>query len=365
MQSIRFTLLFIFTVITHSVATADTLQLRDNYPDQYVVVKGDTLWNIAGKFLQNPWEWPTLWKGNRDVVEDPHWIYPGEVLYLAFDELGNPYITNQLTDVQSYTEINTNPHSDLPSFKLQPGVKSTDLKDAVPAIPLKSIQSFLTNSNVINKNDIAESPYIFFNDEGRLMSSEIIPTYARNKFNQPWITGQEYDVIRQTRDYINPNNPEAILGTEALYLGRAKINKIKGEVASVNILDSKLEIIEGDRLVPINQSITQASFLPKSATVEATIIANFASQKAAAIFDTIVIDKGTKDDVNAGDVFFIYSAQQDTAIDRVDEDRPVLELPQHRKGLVIAFKTFENVSYGLIVESKEPIFNLDRLSPPD
>lgn len=361
MQSFRLLLIAAATILLNSIASANTLQLRDNYPDKYVVVKGDTLWDIAGRFLQNPWEWPQIWKGNRDVVEDPHWIYPGEVLYLAFDDNGNPYITNQLPTDYS----NVQPHSDLATYKLRPGVKSSDIKDAVPAIPLKSIQSFLTNSNVVNKEDIQQAPYVFFNDEGHIMSSEIVSTYARNKYKQPWSVGQKYDVIRETRDYIDPNNPEKILGTEALYLGRAKITKIKGEVASVNILDSKQEIIEGDRLVPINQAVTQASFLPNAAKTEATVIANFASQNAAAIFDTVILDKGTNSEISPGDVFFIYSAEQGTAVDRIDDERPTLELPQHRKGLVIAFKTFENVSYGLIVESKEPIFNLDRLTPPD
>ena len=58
------------------------LELSDNPPDRYVVVKGDTLWGISKRFLKSPWRWPDLWGMNKDAVRNPHLIYPGNVLVL-------------------------------------------------------------------------------------------------------------------------------------------------------------------------------------------------------------------------------------------------------------------------------------------
>src|SRR5690606_1125610 len=92
-----------------------------NAPDQHTVVRGDTLWDISGRFLQNPWCWPQVWDMNREDIKNPHWIYPNQVIY--FDRAANRL------------RLGSSPDG-MHTVKLSPGIRSTRLEDtAIPSIP--------------------------------------------------------------------------------------------------------------------------------------------------------------------------------------------------------------------------------------
>ena len=71
-------------------AQADTIALNPNHPERYVVVKGDTLWDISARFLRDPWKWPDVWEMNPQI-KNPHLIYPGDVITLTFHD-GKPVL---------------------------------------------------------------------------------------------------------------------------------------------------------------------------------------------------------------------------------------------------------------------------------
>ena len=116
-------------------AMADQLRLKAGYPESYVVQKGDTLWDISGKFLSKPWKWPEIWHANPQVA-NPHLIYPGDRLSLVY--------------VDGQPRIMLNRGASRGTIKLSPKVRSTPMAEAIPTIPLEAINSFLLSNRIVN-----------------------------------------------------------------------------------------------------------------------------------------------------------------------------------------------------------------------
>jgi len=101
--------------------------VNPRHPDQYVVLPGDTLWDIASLFLQDPWYWPEIWQINPQVA-NPHLIYPGDLLSLSYDADGQPILQLQRGIERGAGVVE----------RLSPRVRSEPLTDAIPTIPAKS-----------------------------------------------------------------------------------------------------------------------------------------------------------------------------------------------------------------------------------
>src|SRR5688500_9926720 len=123
-------------------------ELRAGHPTTYVVQKGDTLWDIAGKFLGQPWLWPEIWQANPQV-ENPHRIYPGDVLSLAYVD-GEPRITS---------------------------AAGPQVGAAIDTIPLSQIEPFLKQFTVVE--DVKSLPYVVGLEDGRLVASAGQLVYVR------------------------------------------------------------------------------------------------------------------------------------------------------------------------------------------
>ena len=125
-------LILLFGLSSLSIATE--IALQDSHPDRYVVVKGDTLWGIAGKFLKEPWRWPEIWKMNKQQIKNPHWIYPGDMIVLDTSG-GSPELRLVKT---------------LETVKLSPRVRAEPTEtNAIPSIPQAAIGPFLSKPLVI------------------------------------------------------------------------------------------------------------------------------------------------------------------------------------------------------------------------
>lgn len=339
-----------------STVLADSLLLRSDYPDKYVVVQGDTLWDIAGRFLNNPWDWPEIWEKNTDVVEDPHWIYPGEALYLRFDDMGNPYLSKDIGPSDIGLGLDT--------VKLSPEVRISDLDQAIPAVPLDLIQPFINGAQVYPQGVLDAAPYIFAHEEDEIVGDKGEWMFARGNTKQ-WVEGEVFQIVRQSQNYVSLDDPDTILGVEAELIGQAVVENVRNDIAALEILNNVIEVRKGDRLVPSQYVELASSFMPTPGKHSARLIDSISLMEHMSAYDAAVIDLGKASGVKEGEVFEIYDEYQHTSVDVYDQQANELHLlPQKRKGLGMVFKVFDNVSYVLIMESLQPIKKGDWLGSP-
>src|SRR6478735_2796532 len=123
-------------------AFAASVELAKDHPDTYTVRKGDTLWSISARFLQRPWQWPEVWQANPQV-HNPHLIYPGDVLNLAYLN-GRPSI-----GVASHGGGGFEPH-----------VRGEPLESAIKPLPLSVIEDFLKKPRLLGEEDFKHAPHV-------------------------------------------------------------------------------------------------------------------------------------------------------------------------------------------------------------
>ena len=189
-------------------------QLAPDAPGSYVVVKGDTLWDISGRFLKEPWRWPEIWNMNREQIKNPHWIYPGDVIKLLFDENGNPYLS--LANGERGENV-----------RLQPRARVDTLATAIPSIPSKVISPFLSLPLVIDEGALANAPRIIATEDGRVVVGAGNSAYAIGLQQSQGIKWQIYRPGKALA-----NSAGEILGYEANYLGEAKVVRF-GETSTI------------------------------------------------------------------------------------------------------------------------------------
>jgi hypothetical protein len=366
-------------------AVADDVQLKSDHPDRYVVVKGDTLWGIAGKFLQDPWKWPEVWNMNREQIKNPHRIYPGDVIVL--DTSGDE---PQLRLLQE-------------TVTLQPDVIVEPLeKEAVQAISPNIIEPFLSRPLIIEKDALEDAPTIIAGPDNRVALSPGVKVYISEVEEN---AGLNWHIYRPNKALVDPETKE-LLGLEALYLGDARITKY-GEPASAVITRAKEEIFVQDKLVVAPDTI-QSSFIPHApdTDIRGRIMTIYGGVAEAGAKTIVSINKGALDGLEQGHVLSINRAgeyvsrdpknkrteekypmkefkfkdvdplEAKSAEDDADQhqkydpeedpanDSKLIKLPDERIGLLMIFRTFDRVSYGLIMQASEPINTLDLVKTP-
>lgn len=365
-------------------AWADTVRLRDDRPDQYVVVKGDTLWGIAARFLKDPWLWPKLWKLNRDQIRNPHLIYPGDVI--ALDLSGaDPRLRLLRGEV-----------------RLKPGVRVEELeKQAIPTISPSVIAPFLSQPLVVEQDTLKTAPKIVAAEDGRLLIAPNMKVYV-DKIEEG--NGTNWHIYRPGRTFVDPDSKE-VLGTEAVYIGDARVARY-GNAATVQVTRSTQDANIGDRLTPqVERELV--SFVPRAPddTITGRVLSAYDGANTTGRNAIIAISRGSADGLEEGHVLAIHRGgttlppekdtsgkpregyinlerNEDGTVKRDEEGRiqlrfgtrpadgssdpePVkIKLPDERIGLAMVFRTFERVSYALIMQSERAIETGDIVTTP-
>lgn len=363
------------TAVQVAQAGVPLSELSANAPDNYTVKRGDTLWAISGLFLKRAWRWPELWGMNLDDIKNPHLIYPGQQLHLEKKDGRATLRTRQSDAGQAPTD----------TVRLSPRTRFESLvSDALPTLKSHLLEPFLTEPLIVDENGLKSAPRIVATQEGRVLLTRGDRAYARGEgalalVDEPGQKQKAYRVFRNATPLKDPVTAE-VLGYEAQYVGKAllargestqestdKDSKPRTDVvpATIDIVVAKEEMRVGDRLLP-EPAQQLVSYVPRAPAVrvDARVVSVYGSAVVnAAQNQVVVISRGTRDGVESGHVLAIL---KDGArlVDKTDPARVELKLPDERNGLLMVFRTFEKLSYALILEITDGVKVGDRLVNP-
>lgn len=316
--------------------------LSDNYPDRYTVVKGDTLWDISGKFLRDPWRWPEVWQGNPQV-ENPDLIYPGDVLVLTFVD-GKPVLRALRRETK----------------RLSPSARATPFEAAIQPVDPAAIQAYINSPLVTDENELKIAGYVVDGVDNRLLFGKYDQFYARGIEKQD---AETYRVFRPGRHFVDPVSGES-LGWEAVHLGDSNLLK-GGDPARLVLTTGFEDVTIRDRLRPIYKKEALPFFYPKAPDNEklrGVILETPNRATELGSYSVIAMNLGEREGVKAGDVFRILS-QTVNKKDPITKER--YQIPEEKIGLALVFRTFEKVSYALVTDTSRQVRPGDGLVSPN
>ena len=334
--------------------------LAPNAPERHVVSPGDTLWGISTLFLKSPWRWPELWGMNRNQIENPHLIYPGQILILVKRD-GRAML-------QMARETSGGGASG--DGRLSPRVRSSMLADnAVAAIPQHLIEPFLNEAVVMDTDSLNTAPRIVAAPEGRVLMTQGDLAYVRGVQQ----AGESFRVFRSPRALRDPKTKE-VLGYEAVYLGAGDLIRQGGQVqregdtlevpATLKLHQVRQEINVGDRLAPVAERSFKR-YVPHAPdkAIDGHIVSIYGDAITGGQNQIVALNRGEVDGLERGHVLALWRAGK-LARDRTTEKNETVQLPDEQHGVLFVFQTFKRVSYALIISVKDPVSAGDRFSQP-
>lgn len=314
-------------------------EFKADHPERYTVVKGDTLWDISGRFLNNPWYWPEIWHVNPQVA-NPHLIYPGDRLALVYID-GKPRITKVASG----------------DVKLSPQIRSEVIDTPIPAIPLDAIASFLTDTRIVTPDEINGAPYVLEGEDSRIITGAGDKIYARGE--KP---AERVGVFRRSQEFVDPDTGE-FLGLEARSIARGNVVAENGDVLTVNLTRSSEEVRIGDRLLVNEDRRLTTNFMPSSPDdqIEGKMISVDGGVNQIGQYNVVAINRGERDGMKAGNVLAVLKAGNRVRDPITNE---TIELPSERAGLLMVFQVYEKMSYGLVLKATRALSVGDKVVNP-
>jgi len=370
------------------VVLAQDVAIRSDHPDEYVVVKGDTLWDISGRFLDKPWQWPAIWHANPQI-ENPHLIYPGDVISLVYID-GVPQLRLRRGGEDT--------------VRLSPSIRVTD-RDAIKAIPFKSIEPFVRNLRVLSPSEFEGLPYVVANQDAHLNASYGDKTFGRG-LDAP--VGEELVVARLTSIYDSFGKPPEIrrvlpkegwrqvpnvwdrnqdkfntvepwdrrpknpVGYELVEVSRVRVVKT-GEISVMEIVNDHAEVKPGDFILPVDDMGYESTFYPsamENIPEGLRVLATSAQRSGVGPFQIVSINGGSNQGIKPGNVFSAFrkgplvddeTGYREGSFSKEAEVR----LPDEYDGTLMVFRTFGDISYGMVLGGDRAVMEYDMLRHPD
>jgi hypothetical protein len=315
------------------------VEISANAPDRHVVVKGDTLWGIAGKFLQKPWRWPEVWQLNKEQIRNPHLIYPGDVVYLDMNG-GNPRLRLGKA-VGSDGSATSNA-----TFRMSPQARADGLdRSPIPTINALAIEPFLNRPLVVSSKEMADAPRVMATQEGRVFLAAGELAYVRGIKD----SASEWHIYRNAKPILDPDTKE-VLGHEALFVGTGRIES-NGDPARMRLTSVKEEVGVGDRLLPVDKTRT-LTFAPRppEKALQGKILQVYRGVSQAGKNSVVSFNVGANQGIEVGHVLAIQSTGE-TVVDRESPKLEKVKLPNETIGHLLVFRVFDRIAYGLIMDA--------------
>jgi hypothetical protein len=327
--------------------------LNPGHPDTYVVKQGDTLWDIASMFLRDPWYWPEIWQINPQV-ENPHLIFPGDILSLAYLDDGRPAINVERAPL--VTDAGGGGFE-----RLSPRVRSTPLDEAINTIPYETIKSFLSRPRFLEKDEVDDMPYVVALREA-LIGSAGHDVYVRGLEDGAPV-GSVFNVVELGGAFVDPETNDT-LGYQGTYVGQGRLDRT-GDPGTMRLLETEREALVGDYLAAEEDAVP-LNFLPRSpeSEVHGQIIAVMSGVSLIGQYAVVVINRGSEAGLEPGHVLRAYQTGQvvrDTNRGLVGQK---VRLPDEPAGTMMVFRTAERLSYALVMEATTPLALYDTVRNP-
>ncbi len=312
-------------------------------PQTYIVQPGDTLWDISSRFLTDPWYWPEIWHVNPQV-QNPHLIYPGDTLALTWVD-GQPRVMVA---------------SGGPT-RLSPRVRENPLSEAIQAIPYERIAAFMSRPGVLAKEQIESAPYVAHGRDGHLAFSVGNDIYVRRLGNTS--LGNRYSIYHVGDELKDPESGD-VLGFQGIFTGEADLKR-NGDPATMLVVDSARETLEGDILLPVAHD-AKMDFIPRApkGQVDGTVMSVIDDRTVTGQYDIVIINRGTRHGIAPGNVLSVWEAGYEARDITENAVSGKMMTPEERNGLFMVFKAYDRLSYGLLMESSREIHVGDSVKSP-
>ena len=390
-QRMRWAMLALLGACASIAAQTAPVRLQPDAPNAYVVRPGDTLWDIAGRFLHEPWRWPEVWQGNPEI-SDPDRIFPGDRLELDLSNAANPRVRYASRGMRV--------------VKLSPRVRVTELDAAIPTVPIGMVAPFLSRPWVADSRELDDAPYVVGFPRERLLAGNGDRILVREITDS---TPEVYEVLRPGGALRDAATGE-LLGYEAAFVAEAQLERV-GDPATLRVEDAAMQVQIGDRVHPARAERAIRSFLPKPAPrgLEGHLISVLDGVSQIGQYDVVVLDRGGRDGVEIGQVFGVFRGgvevrdpvkvkrsdwnwRIETPLDssfwlgawemtgwnrnKPDPDAPLplhrraerlsdtYIAPETRSGLVMVFRVFPRVSFALVMRANQAMHVGEMVAPP-
>ncbi len=329
---------------SRSAAIEPRVLVNPRHPERYVVQPGDTLWDISELFLLDAWFWPEIWQINPQVA-NPHLIYPGDILSLAYLVDGQPVLQIERGTAQ----------------RLSPRVRVESLEQAIPTIPAEMLRSFLARPTVLARSQLRRLPYVVSIADG-LLGAAGEDVYVRGADDDA--VGTVYDIVHLGERLVDPNNNRT-LGYKGIYVGRGRVRR-DGDPSTVFLTDSSRETRTGDYLLPV-EDVAPANYFPRSPSeeIEGRIISVIDGLSLIGQYQVVVLNRGARHGLEPGHVLRAFKTGE-----RIDDEVKgalftfKVRLPDEPAGTMMVFQTYERMSYALVMEATSEIRILDTVRNP-